>query len=126
MIEKTEQPEAIDASEERSYIGDAHFSVEARLAVQLGRESISSSITAILELVKNAYDADAETVRIRFKGIGTSEAIMVIEDNGCGMSQDDLQNYWMVIGTLNKVRARKSGKHRVMTGEKGLGRLGLD
>jgi signal transduction histidine kinase len=126
MIDRPKQPEAINASEERTPIGDAHFSVEARLAVQLGRESISSSITAILELVKNAYDADAETVRIRFKGIGTPEAIMVIEDNGCGMSQEDLQNYWMVIGTANKVRARKSGKNRVMTGEKGLGRLGLD
>jgi signal transduction histidine kinase len=126
MPEETTKPEHVEIEEARSHIGDAHFSVEARLAVQLGRESISSSITAILELVKNAYDADAETVRIRFKGIGTSEAFMVIEDDGCGMSQEDLQKYWMVIGTANKIKARKSVKNRVMTGEKGLGRLGLD
>jgi signal transduction histidine kinase len=125
-LEKPEQYDPVNQNEEPAYIGDAHFSVEARLAIQLGRESISSSVTAILELVKNAYDADAERVRIRFKGIGTPEAIMVIEDDGCGMSQDDLRNYWMVIGTANKARSRKSGKNRVLTGEKGLGRLGLD
>jgi signal transduction histidine kinase len=123
---ETEKVEVTEASDARAQIGEASFSVEARLAVQLGRESISSSITAILELVKNAYDADASVVRIRFKGIGTSDSILVIEDDGCGMSQDDLQRYWMVIGTAHKVRSRRTGKNRVMTGEKGLGRLGLD
>lgn len=110
----------------RKPIADTHFAVEARLAIQLGRESISSSITAILELVKNAYDADATRVRIRFKGLGTDSAMMVIEDDGCGMTADDLLNYWMVIGTTNKVKLRRAGSKRVLTGEKGLGRLGLD
>ncbi len=119
-----EQP--LDADVPRTLIADAHFAVEARLAIQLGRESISSSITAILELVKNAYDADASRVRIRFKGLGTPSAQMVIEDDGCGMTADDLLNYWMVIGTTNKVKLRRAGVKRVLTGEKGLGRLGLD
>jgi hypothetical protein len=110
----------------RKPIADAHFAVEARLAIQLGRESISSSITAILELVKNSYDADATCVRIRFIGLGTDSAIMAIEDDGCGMTADDLLNYWMVIGTTNKVKLRRAGSKRVLTGEKGLGRLGLD
>jgi signal transduction histidine kinase len=110
----------------REPIADAHFAVEARLAIQLGRESISSSITAILELVKNAYDAEATRVRIRFRGLGTNSAMMVIEDDGFGMTADDLLNYWMVIGTTNKVKIRRAGSKRVLTGEKGLGRLGLD
>lgn len=42
-----------DNPDQRTPIADGHFSVEARLAIQLGRESISGSITAILELVKN-------------------------------------------------------------------------
>jgi signal transduction histidine kinase len=96
------------------------------LAVQLGRESISSSITAIMELVKNAYDADATKVSIRFKGLHTVSPVMVVEDDGCGMTEDGLRNCWMVIGTSNKVKLRKSSKNRVLTGEKGLGRLGLD
>jgi hypothetical protein len=110
----------------RKLITDAHFAVEARLAIQLGRESISSSFTAILELVKNSYDADATRVRIRFTGLETDSAMMVIEDDGCGMTADDLLNYWMVIGTTNKVKLRRAGSKRVLTGEKGLGRLGLD
>ena len=115
------------ANESRTPIADTHFAVEARLAIQLGRESISSSITAITELVKNAYDAGAGLVRIRFKALGTPSAQMVIEDDGCGMTADDLLNYWMVIGTANKVKLRRvAGVKRALTGEKGLGRLGLD
>lgn len=111
----------------RQLIGSTPFSVSARVAMQLGRESISSSVTAIIELVKNAYDADAELVRIRFSGLNSPQATMVIEDDGKGMSADELQANWMVIGTSNKTRSPKpGGKGRVMTGEKGLGRLGLD
>jgi signal transduction histidine kinase len=111
----------------RQLIGSTPFSVSARVAMQLGRESISSSVTAIIELVKNAYDADAETVRIRFASLNSPHATMIIEDDGKGMSAEELQANWMVIGTSNKTRAQKpGGKGRVMTGEKGLGRLGLD
>ena len=109
-----------------THIGKASFSVSSRVALQLGRESISSSITAIVELVKNAYDADADHVRIRFAHLGTPEALMVIEDDGIGMSVDTLRNHWLVIGTDNKAKRRTTGKKRTVTGEKGLGRLGLD
>lgn len=109
------------------HVGTASFSVSTRVALQLGRESISSSITAIVELVKNAYDADAEVVRIRFAALGTPEARLVIEDTGTGMTVEELKNYWMVIGTSYKTNTKKTaGKERVVTGEKGLGRLGLD
>lgn len=107
-------------------LGKAAFSVSSRVALQLGRESISSSITAIVELVKNAYDADADKVRIRFANLGTTKAFMVIEDTGDGMTVADLRGFWMVIGTANKTGRRKTAKERAVTGEKGLGRLGLD
>lgn len=112
---------------EREVIGQASFSVSARVAMQLGRESISNSIVAILELVKNAYDADAEDVKICFSGLDTENAILVIEDNGNGMTKEQLEQNWMLIGTNNKLLSSRSRrKKRVLTGEKGLGRLGLD
>lgn len=110
----------------RTLLDSQAFSVSARVALQLGRESISSSVTAILELVKNAYDADAKLVRIRFHGLDSSVPKLVVEDDGRGMSVDDLRNNWLVIGTANKAKSRKTCTGRVQTGEKGLGRLGLD
>lgn len=111
----------------RKLKGSVPFSVMARVAMQLGRESISNSITAIIELVKNAYDADAETVSIRFGGLRTENTILVIEDDGNGMTEEHLREQWMVIGTPNKfVTSKSTKKKRIFTGEKGLGRLGLD
>jgi len=70
-----------EIKEKRTPRGHAPFSVMARVTMQLGRESISNSITAISELVKNAYDADAETVKIRFGGLETDDPILLIEDS---------------------------------------------
>jgi signal transduction histidine kinase len=110
----------------RTLIEQQPLSVSARVAMQLGRESISSSITAILELVKNAYDADATRIRIRFQRLGEEYARLIIEDDGRGMTLSQLRDHWMVIGTANKATVRKTKKGRTPTGEKGLGRLGLD
>lgn len=111
----------------REKLDDVPFTVRARVAMQLGRESISSSIVAIVELVKNAYDADADNVWIRFSNLGTDEATLEIEDDGSGMTTSQVKNQWMVIGTDYKARTRQSfRKSRALVGEKGLGRLGLD
>ncbi len=111
----------------RDGLGEAAFSVSARVAIQLGRESISNSVVAVLELVKNAYDADADNVWVRFINLDSDKAAMIIEDDGIGMTKTQLVDNWMVIGTDNKVQLQKSGrKRRILVGEKGLGRLGLD
>jgi signal transduction histidine kinase len=94
--------------------------------MQLGRESVASSNTAIVELVKNAYDADARRVKLQFTGLGTAEATLVVSDNGHGMTEDELREHWLCIGTTNKQDSRLSKAGRIQTGEKGLGRLGLD
>lgn len=107
-------------------MGGHPFSVEARVAIQLGRESISSSLVAVSELVKNAYDADAEEVIIKFSGLGTHSPILTITDDGDGMDKDNLLTRWMRIGTTHKYEVGKSSKERVYTGAKGLGRLGID
>lgn len=110
----------------KTKIGDHPFTVEARVAIQLGRESISSSLVAICELVKNAYDADAELVEISFKNLGTNNPLLIITDDGDGMDKEHLLNKWMRIGTTHKSESGTSKKNRVYTGAKGLGRLGID
>jgi len=111
----------------RQLIEKVPFEVEARVAIQLGRESISSSLTAIIELVKNAYDADAENVIVALRNIGKDDAAMIIEDNGSGMSDIDIKNSWLRIGTdIKDKRVKSKAKKRIMTGAKGLGRLGID
>lgn len=104
------------------------FDLSARVTMQLGRESISSSTVAVSELIKNAYDADAENVKIRFF-IREAGAVstLIIEDDGLGMDSTTLINHWLKIGTNNKVIAERSfSKYRILTGAKGLGRLGID
>ncbi|EJZ59892.1 Histidine kinase [Pseudomonas fluorescens R124] len=110
----------------RNSLGGHPFSVEARVAIQLGRESISSSLVAISELVKNAYDADADEVVIKFSGLDTDSPVLTITDDGDGMDKENLLTRWMRIGTTHKYEVGKSARERVYTGAKGLGRLGID
>ena len=131
----------------RKKLDSLPFEIEARIPIQLGRESISSSIVAISELVKNAYDADATEVTLKFitkeveekKNPSQQELLcvdapkvkkirhLVITDNGQGMNADDIRNHWLRIGTRKKTDELRSPKfNRVVTGAKGLGRLGLD
>jgi len=118
---------------EREFLEELPFSIDALVTVQLGRESISSSLTAITELVKNAYDADAESVRLKLieipidKKDKEKQFVLVIEDDGNGMSVDQIKENWLRIGTGNKrKRTTSDKKERVLTGAKGLGRLGID
>ncbi len=112
---------------QRTLIAEKPFEFSARVTLQLGRESISSSTVAISELIKNAYDADAENVCTAFhlRNLGTSS--LVITDDGDGMSAETLFEHWLKIGTDNKsVHERSATKRRILTGAKGLGRLGID
>lgn len=102
------------------------FSITARTVLLLGRESISSPVVAVLELVKNAYDADAKSVTVRFRKGSTPDGTIEILDNGHGMNWKDIETKWMVIGTANKQVNPISPGGRVRVGEKGIGRFALD
>lgn len=109
---------------DKELIGAFPFEIDVRVPIQLGRESISNSVVAFSELVKNSYDADAEQVLIKFQEMDSASPVIVIEDNGSGMSQDTLLQSWLLIGTRKKQSNKVSGeKKRAVTGEKGLGRL---
>lgn len=101
------------------------FRPRAHLLRTLGDELISSETVAVIELVKNAYDADATHVIVRFQepleiGQGQIEVI----DNGHGMSLETVQHAWMEPATrLKKHQSRSRRLQRRVLGEKGIGRF---
>ena len=109
----------------------------------IGRELITDRITALFELVKNCYDANATRVDVVFENVSYDNAVVddttkevrvnpgskvVIEDNGYGMSFEDIRDKWMVIGTASKRTSPFSPRPfgRRCVGEKGLGRFAVD
>ena len=111
--------------------GDAalrlHFRPRARILQLLGDELIGSPRLAVFELVKNAYDADAETVRVVLNNIERSDASIVVEDDGDGMTLETIRDIWLVPGHDHRARQRKALKrtrlNRLPLGEKGVGRF---
>lgn len=99
------------------------YQISSRAAILLGRESVSKVDGAIIELIKNTYDADASIGMISFDI--ENDTIWIL-DNGIGMTIDVIKNAWMMIGTNNKLINYKSSKNRIKSGEKGIGRFALD
>ncbi|RYY03766.1 MAG: sensor histidine kinase [Gammaproteobacteria bacterium] len=98
---------------------------KARILKTLGDELISSETVALIELVKNAYDADANNVLIKFSGpLVKGDGSLIVYDDGHGMDMATIRDSWMVIAASTKKdqKESKSGKRRVL-GEKGIGRF---
>lgn len=103
------------------------FKMTARVLAHLGEDLIKDESIALLELVKNSYDAGATkcVVDFYFDILGSLIEIS-ISDNGSGMSLDTIENIWLVIGTDNKKNKLISHcQGRLPLGEKGIGRLGV-
>ncbi|WP_339239910.1 ATP-binding protein [Paenibacillus sp. FSL R5-0517] len=102
------------------------FRTKARAIELLGRKQIRDDITALIELIKNSYDADAEDVTADFNLDNTSPYIFLY-DLGIGMEMDDILNKWLVLGTDSKKKPKNEKlskvKSRRLMGEKGIGRL---
>lgn len=115
----------------------------ARLLTMLGDQLISSERVALVELVKNSYDADASWVKISFNNFEevlnenhkrmdikkTPSSSITIEEDGCGMSQDIILKHWLNPATPEK-KNRKTAKAttpkgRLIQGEKGIGRFAI-
>jgi len=110
----------------------------ARIIKTIGEELISDDKVALLELVKNSYDADASIIIIKFSGRVVTEkdgkkeikkiikegGSITIYDDGCGMSLNTIKEAWMEPATISKKLIKKStSKGRRFTGEKGIGRF---
>ena len=100
-----------------------HFDVDAYTARLIGRENVSRLEGAVSELVKNTYDADASCCILYYE---RSTQTLYLADNGSGMPADIIQKHWMTIGHSSKKRTYLSGKGRIQTGAKGIGRFALD
>ena len=96
----------------------------------LGRELITDRITALFELVKNCYDANADTTTLIFHNTDslTDDSSVTIKDDGLGMSLNDIRYKWMVVGTNSKRKERTSPApyNRTVVGEKGVGRFAVE
>lgn len=100
------------------------FRPKARIIHTLGSEIIKDSFAAIIELVKNSYDADAKYVIIKFNKINDNkEREIIISDDGHGMTYEKVVDVWMTPGTNDKLHRTTSPDGRVLLGAKGIGRL---
>lgn len=96
----------------------------------LGRELITDRVTAVFELVKNSYDANATRVDVEFHNTSkiSGNGKIIIRDNGIGMSFVDIKTKWMVVGTKSKRTITNTAPpfNRRFVGEKGIGRFAVD
>lgn len=101
------------------------FRPRARIIRTIGDQLISGPEAAVIELVKNSYDADANFVSLKFHPpLVPGGGRITVLDDGHGMSLSDIQEKWMEPATQSKVLNRRSPlKNRVMMGSKGIGRF---
>jgi signal transduction histidine kinase len=103
---------------------NVRFSVDAGIINRLGMELVARHETAVSELVKNAYDADATNVEIIFKETLKIGGTLVIEDNGLGMTKEQLINGFMRLSSSEKLHYPRSPRYdRKRAGKKGIGRF---
>lgn len=106
---------------------EVFLQISSRHIGQLGRELVTDYTTALTELVKNAYDADAEAVQIDFSNLKADNSTILIADTGRGFTIDDIVHKWAVIGTNSKIQEPYSPKYkRRCSGRKGIGRFSVE
>lgn len=104
----------------------ATFTVDTKLFRELGELLVGRDSTALVELIKNAYDADASKVEIIGRNLDDmAKGEIVIADNGIGMDVDDFERGFLRIAGRTKVDSNRRSPwfKRRYTGEKGIGRL---
>ena len=115
------------------------FDIDASIVLQLGEDLIRDVVQALVELVKNCYDADASYARIE---VDTKASVpeqssffpdatgyILVADDGVGMDEDAINDGWLTVSNSlkreMKRRKRTTKKGRTPLGDKGLGRLGV-
>ncbi len=106
----------------------------ARLLTMLGNQLIKDERIALIELIKNSYDADANWVKVTFENFGDKYEVLpnskiIIQDNGDGMTKNILSNQFLNPATPGKKKQKnendKTKKGRIIQGEKGIGRFAM-
>jgi signal transduction histidine kinase len=102
------------------------FSADAAIISRLGRELVARQETAVSELVKNAYDADATKVDLLFIDTNEPGGRLEVSDNGAGMTREQLINGFMRLSSSEKVLEPLSPRYkRQRAGRKGIGRFAV-
>jgi signal transduction histidine kinase len=114
----------------RGEVDEQHprFRPSARLVAVLGEHLISDQAIGLIELVKNAYDADATEVEIELRGlVAPDTTTVIVRDNGVGMTRADINGKWLVPAADHKERDKTQNRRtplgRLPLGEKGVGRF---
>ena len=108
----------------------------ARLLTMLGDQLIKNERIALVELIKNAYDADADSVEVRFEDFNkdmthNERSRIVVRDDGTGMTSETVRTQWMNPAAPQKYLDKRDGsgktpgKKRIIQGEKGIGRFAV-
>ena len=112
------------------------FKTNIQLKSIIGKDLINDDNIAILELVKNAFDANAKKVTITYSHLKSNDdnvtatysdntSRLIIQDDGIGMSMNDIKNKWLNIAYSEK-KSRTRQYNRLMAGAKGVGRFSCD
>jgi signal transduction histidine kinase len=107
------------------------FKISSALKDHIGKELITDDNVAILELVKNSYDAGAKKVKIIFEDLRSENSKIYVIDNGKGMSREHIEKKWLFLGysekkDFEKYLKSRDKKKRIMAGAKGIGRFSCD
>jgi signal transduction histidine kinase len=117
---------AIDTRKPKSKPETASFTVDTQLFRELGELLVGRDSTALLELVKNSYDADATIVTVHGENVDSEKrGSIVVSDDGSGMTLAQFrEGFLRLAGRTKTVGERRSSRYgRRYTGEKGVGRL---
>lgn len=99
------------------------FTSDSQLLSELGERLIASKKVALSELIKNSYDADATRCNIWLEN---NEEVLIVDDDGHGMTEHEFKNFWMTIATSNRGENTTSKKYnREVQGSKGVGRFAV-
>lgn len=104
------------------------FRMHPRVFAALGADLVTNDVVAVIELVKNSYDAFASNVWLRFYDDPSQGVFLEIEDDGEGMTREIIEDVWCLVATPFKEQnplAKREEKVRRVAGEKGLGRLSV-
>lgn len=105
---------------------NVRFSVDAGVIDRLGQELVARQETAVSELIKNSYDADAKVVKATFQNSQKVGGSLTIDDNGTGMTREELISGFMRISSTEKYHRPVSNIYkRKRAGRKGIGRFAV-
>ena len=102
------------------------FSTDAGIINRLGQELVGKQETAVAELIKNSFDADATHVKLTFSETIQAGGSLKIEDNGLGMTREQLLDGFMRLSSADKILNPVSSRYkRRRAGRKGIGRFAV-